>query len=233
MKISLLIGLSIFFMVAESHVPRLKHTSLHSASTDPLRLRKRADEDPSDFSWVRRWAAIGDSYTAGIGSGRALGKWTDGEHLDIGLKDAKAPLFNITLPNLDISGHDNWYCARYDMSYPMIISRLFGTHVDDFQYAACSGDRAGQIYQQAKQIEGDLDLVMMTAGGNDLCLVCIVVLYRLDDPLANILHFRPVSSRTVSSSQSATKRHAKLSSKSPRRTSKRSSRATPRTSSML
>lgn len=178
MQISVLFGLSAFFLVAESHVPRLRHSSLHSASTDPLRLRQRADDDPSDFSWVKRWAAIGDSYTAGIGSGRALGKWTDGEHLDIGFKDEKAPVFNITLPNLDISGHDNWYCARYDMSYPMIVNRLLGSYVEDFQYAACSGDRAGQIYQQAKQIEGDLDLVMMTAGGNDLCLVCIFSLRR-------------------------------------------------------
>ena len=231
MKVSFLVGLSIFSLVAESHVPRLKHCSLHSASTDPLRLRKRADEDPSDFSWVKRWAAIGDSYTAGIGSGRALGKWTDGEHLDIGLKDAKAPVFNITLPNLDISGHDNWYCARYDMSYPMIISRLFGTHVDDFQYAACSGDRAGQIYQQAKQIEGDLDLVMMTAGGNDLCLVSFLPWAQTSHKLT-ISFRRLASSRTVSSYPSATKRHAKPSSKSPRRTSKRSSRATPRTSFM-
>ena len=160
-----------FFSVVESHVPQLRHSQLHSSSNLP-RLTKRKDDDPSDFSWVKRWAAIGDSYTAGIGAGRALGKWTDGEDLEVDIKPEKF-VWNITLPNLDISGHDNWYCARYDMSYPMIVNRLLGSYVEDFQYAACSGDRAGQIYQQAKQIEGDLDLVMMTAGGNDLCLVCV------------------------------------------------------------
>uniref|UniRef100_A0A0D2Y6C7 SGNH hydrolase-type esterase domain-containing protein n=1 Tax=Fusarium oxysporum (strain Fo5176) TaxID=660025 RepID=A0A0D2Y6C7_FUSOF len=60
------------------------------------------------------------------------------------------------------------------MSYPMIIDRLLGSQVESFQYAACSGDRAGQIYQQAEQIEGDLDMVILTAGGNDLCLSGII-----------------------------------------------------------
>ncbi|EMT65584.1 hypothetical protein FOC4_g10007687 [Fusarium odoratissimum] len=60
------------------------------------------------------------------------------------------------------------------MSYPMIIDRLLGSQVESFQYAACSGDRAGQIYQQAEQIEGDLDMFILTAGGNDLCLSGII-----------------------------------------------------------
>lgn len=37
-------------------------------------LLRRDDEDPADFSWVKRWAAVGDSYTAGIGAGNQLGK---------------------------------------------------------------------------------------------------------------------------------------------------------------
>ena len=65
----------------------------------------------------------------------------------------------------------------------MIVNRLLGSYVEDFQYAACSGDRAGQIYQQAKQIEGDLDLVMMTAGGNDLCLVRLFAIDRMSHGL--------------------------------------------------
>ncbi|KAM0547532.1 hypothetical protein ACHAPJ_010276 [Fusarium lateritium] len=155
------------FSAVQGYVPHLKHSRLHSVS--PPKLTKRADDDPSDFSWVKRWAAIGDSYTAGIGSGRPLGSILDGEELDV-----KVKTLNITLPNLQFSGHGNWYCARYDMSYPMIISRLLGSQVESFQYAACSGDRAGQIYQQAEQIEGDLDMVMLAAGGNDLCLAGII-----------------------------------------------------------
>ncbi|EWZ95767.1 hypothetical protein FOWG_03326 [Fusarium oxysporum f. sp. lycopersici MN25] len=157
MDFSIFLFLLMFASAVQGHVPHPKHSRLHSAS--PLKLTKRVDADPSDFSWVKRWAAIGDSYTAGIGSGRPLGSILDGEELDV-----KVKTMNITLPNLEFSGHGNWYCARYDMSYPMIISRLLGSQVESFQYAACSGDRAGQIYQQAEQIEGDLDMVMLTAG---------------------------------------------------------------------
>ncbi|KAM0234100.1 hypothetical protein ACHAP5_010160 [Fusarium lateritium] len=56
----------------------------------------------------------------------------------------------------------------------MVVNEFLGSHVQNFQYAACSGDRGAQIYQQAELIKGDLDLVMLTAGGNDLCLAGII-----------------------------------------------------------
>lgn len=34
-----------------------------------LKHNRRAGPDPADFSWIKRWAAMGDSFTAGIGSG--------------------------------------------------------------------------------------------------------------------------------------------------------------------
>lgn len=108
------------------------------------------DSDPSDFSWVKRWAAVGDSFTAGIGSGSPLGSFLN-----------------------DQPGDTDWYCARYDTAYPMIINDALGSSVESFQFTACSGDRTGGIYQQIQALEGNLDLVVMTAGGNDLCLVCV------------------------------------------------------------
>ncbi|KAF4984916.1 hypothetical protein FDECE_16982 [Fusarium decemcellulare] len=168
MGFSTLLCLLAFFSTVQSHVPHVRHSQLHSTFSLPQELTKREDEDPSDFSWVKRWAAIGDSYTAGIGAGRPMGNMFGGETVTVEID------LNITLPNLKFSGHGDWYCARYDMSYPMVISRLLGSQVKSFQYAACSGDRAGQIYQQAEQIEGDLDLAMLTAGGNDLCLAGII-----------------------------------------------------------
>jgi len=142
---------------AQALVPRAKESLVSVETSAPQNLTKRAD-DPSDFSWVNRWAAIGDSYTAGIGAGVAMG-------------DMLTEELSITLPNGIISGHGDWYCARYDMSYPMIVDRLLGGQVEDFQFHACSGDRSQQIYQQAQQLDGKLDMVMMTVGGNDLCLV--------------------------------------------------------------
>jgi hypothetical protein len=69
-------------------------------------LFRRAD-DPTSFAWVHRLAAIGDSFTAGIGSGIQLG--------EVHHK------------------YDDWICSRYDQSYPMLVNNVIGPSVDDFQ----------------------------------------------------------------------------------------------------
>ncbi|KAK8004549.1 stm1 domain-containing protein [Apiospora arundinis] len=111
-------------------------------------LASRDSDDPSDLSWVRRWAAIGDSFTAGIGAGERLG----------------SPVHN----------NRDWVCSRYTYSWVQIVNKALGKSVTDFQFLACSGDRTPQIYDQAKAISGKVDLVMMTAGGNDLCLAAML-----------------------------------------------------------
>ncbi|KAI9041495.1 SGNH hydrolase [Aspergillus affinis] len=107
---------------------------------------KRDDHDPKSFEWIRRWAALGDSFTAGIGAGN---------------------LFNGT--------EDDIKCSRYDRSYPARLKLAFPEDAD-FQYLACSGDRTEQIHAQTMRLkEGqDLDLVILTGGGNDLCLSDII-----------------------------------------------------------
>ena len=109
-------------------------------------LAKREDTSIS-LDFVQRWAAIGDSFTAGIGSGHRLG--------------------------LPPTGSADWYCARYSYTWPQIVDRYIGTGRTNFQYPACSGDRSVGIYEQARSLEGDLNVVMLTAGGNDLCLARI------------------------------------------------------------
>lgn len=105
-------------------------------------LSSRSIKDAADFGWVKRWVAIGDSFTAGIGAGRPYSQ-----------------------------SKSDRSCSRYDLAYPAVLNRLFGSVVQDSQYIACSGDRSVQIYEQAKALKGDLNLVVLTAGGNDLCLV--------------------------------------------------------------
>ncbi|RDW86124.1 uncharacterized protein DSM5745_02766 [Aspergillus mulundensis] len=100
---------------------------------------------PDNFRWVERWAAIGDSFTAGIGSGQLYSK-SDGDTR----------------------------CSRYDRSYPALIERRLGPSVKVFEYLACSGARTGGIFQQALSLRQDLDLVVLSAGGNDLCLSSIL-----------------------------------------------------------
>lgn len=121
-----------------------------NASSLPMTAQhvRRADADPADFSWIRRWAAIGDSFTAGIGSG-----------------------------NLYSQENGDYKCSRYDHSYPAIVNNALGPSVQNFQYLACSGDRSAQIYDQVSNMQGNVDMVMMTAGGNDLCLVNLIHLH--------------------------------------------------------
>lgn len=140
------------------------------SASSPLVKR---DSDPSNMEWIKRWAAIGDSYTAGIGAGRPLGHMITADEVAIRVPDGLEEV------------RDNWKCSRYDMAYPKVIEAQFGAHVQKdggFQYLACSGDRSEQIYQQAKALKGELDFVTFTAGGNDLCLAqiikdCIMVPY--------------------------------------------------------
>lgn len=100
--------------------------------------------DPLDFSWVANWAAVGDSFTAGIGSG-----------------------------NVYSSRKEDKDCSRYDYSYPSIMNQYFGSSVSNFTYLACSGDTSVDIAAQIARISKGLDLAVMTAGGNDLCLVSL------------------------------------------------------------
>ncbi|PYH98156.1 SGNH hydrolase [Aspergillus ellipticus CBS 707.79] len=101
--------------------------------------------DYDDWSWVKKWAAIGDSFTAGIGSGVIYSSSAD-----------------------DIS------CSRYDYSYPAIMNRFFGSSVTNFTYLACSGDTSADIAKQIDALDSGQDLVVMTAGGNDLCLSSMI-----------------------------------------------------------
>jgi lysophospholipase L1-like esterase len=121
-------------------------------TTKPLPLlQPREDGDPTDYSWVKSLAAIGDSFTAGIGAGKNVG----------GVYDNKKA-------NGD---RDSYSCSRYDLSYPMLVNRVIGPSVKEFQFPACSGDRSGKIFDQVNALKENIDMVVMTAGGNDLCLV--------------------------------------------------------------
>lgn len=116
-------------------------TTAESLDRNALSARNPA-LDPLDFSWITKWAAVGDSFTAGIGSGNVLS-----------------------------SRKADRSCSRYDYSYPVIMNQFFGGSVDSFTYSACSGATSIDIASQIEDLPMGLDLAVMTAGGNDLCLV--------------------------------------------------------------
>jgi lysophospholipase L1-like esterase len=68
-----------------------------------------------------------------------------------------------------------WKCSRYDYSWPQIVNYALGSTVKRFQFEACSGDRTAQIHDQVDKLEESQDVVMLTAGGNDLCLVSLLM----------------------------------------------------------
>lgn len=115
-------------------------------------LDERSSPDPTSFSWVKNWAAVGDSFTAGIGSG-----------------------------NIYDNQESSKSCSRYDYTYPALMNQYFGKTVENFYFVACSGATTQDISTQISNLPSGLDLVVLTAGGNDLCLVCSDMIY---DPAA-------------------------------------------------
>ena len=158
MRIALLVAVVHAFGLTLVEAYVLPYSGYSGNASSPLqsqRTKKRSigkrDDDPSDFSWVKKWAAVGDSYSAGIGAGKPLGN-----------------------PILDDPENTNWYCSRYDTAWPVLVNEALGSSVEDFHFVACSGDRTGGVYRQIQALPSDLDLVMLTAGGNDLCLAKLI-----------------------------------------------------------
>jgi len=136
-----------------------------ASSNNAVEVRQ-STPDPTSFGWLNRFAAVGDSYTAGIGSGSYYSGF----------------LFPFS----------DWKCSRYDQAYPVIMNRRLGSVVENFQFKACSGHQTWQIYDQVNALAGNLNMVTLTAGGNDLCLVdiikdCIVLAFHGEETCNTIL----------------------------------------------
>lgn len=106
-------------------------------------FNRRADEDfdPWDLSSLTKIAAIGDSYSAGIGAGKRLG----------GLNDLGA-----------------WGCSRYDQSYPNLVNQnpaLGDSSKRKFQFESCSGALTNEVRdKQVKRIDDGQNAIMLSAG---------------------------------------------------------------------
>jgi lysophospholipase L1-like esterase len=95
------------------------------------------------FPWIQKFASIGDSYSAGLGSGDRL----------------------------------DWSCSRYAYSYPNILhSTLLGDDANrTHQFLACSGAASSEILmKQVPILRDNLDLLTISAGGNDIGLTPIL-----------------------------------------------------------
>jgi lysophospholipase L1-like esterase len=113
----------------------LSDTSIHNGQT-PL-------AGATKFPWIENFASIGDSYSAGLGSGDRL----------------------------------DWSCSRYASSYPNILqTSLLGSNPHrTHQFLSCSGATSTEILEkQVPALHPNLDLLTISAGGNDIGLTPIL-----------------------------------------------------------
>jgi hypothetical protein len=92
---------------------------------------------------VKRLAAVGDSYSSGIGAGNRLG--SVGQALQ---KDS------------------DYACSRYDHSYPYLVNQQLGDPGSrNFQFKSCSGAVISDVLNnQIPNIDRDQDLILLSAG---------------------------------------------------------------------
>ncbi|KAI9372873.1 fibronectin type III domain protein [Aspergillus egyptiacus] len=118
-----------------------------SLNTNQL-LAGEEDFIASDLSFITRMAAVGDSYSVGIGAGDPLGSNEDAE------------------------------CSRFDHAYPYLVhtdGRLGDPSARTFQFESCSGAVVSEVISdQIPRINGDQQVILLSAGGNDAELVKIL-----------------------------------------------------------
>ncbi|TVY59620.1 Lipase [Lachnellula suecica] len=134
-----------------------------------------------------RVAALGDSYSAGLGSGKFLSHSND--------------------------GRDN-ACARMDGSYPWLLSKLNPFHIGQGylpNFVSCSGNLLRDIDSQIEALDGKrFDVVTLSISGNDFkfgqAVVNCVYPYRL---LPGTRRFEKACNDTLTKAQNAIEDPAK------------------------
>ncbi|KAH7383495.1 hypothetical protein BKA64DRAFT_712381 [Cadophora sp. MPI-SDFR-AT-0126] len=124
-----------------------------NASFDAKTLMSRQDDDSfdsSDLSFITKLAAIGDSYSAGIGAGGRL----QGHSEDNEQSDEK--------------------CGRYDQAYPYLINnddRLGDPTARTFQFQSCSGAViADVVKKQLPLVDANQQVILLSADILNQCI---------------------------------------------------------------
>ncbi|OCK75119.1 SGNH hydrolase [Lepidopterella palustris CBS 459.81] len=109
-----------------------------TVTQSPIQSYSPPDRHGADFSWIQKLASIGDSYASGIGAGNRV----------------------------------EFHCSRYNNSYPYVLNSdgFLGRNSNrTHQNLACSGaTTAAVVKKQIPALDDDLDVVTVSAGGNDV-----------------------------------------------------------------
>lgn len=134
-------------MLAVGALSRMSYTTAALAMLALTATLSQSEQLPLQarpkLPWVEDFGSIGDSYSAGLGSGDRL----------------------------------DWSCSRYASSYPHILhtSLLGDSPTRTHQFLACSGATSTEILEkQVPALKDNLDLLTVSAGGNDIGLTPIL-----------------------------------------------------------
>ncbi|KAF4436965.1 integrin alpha n-terminal [Fusarium austroafricanum] len=113
------------------------------------------ERDSKNTLNIRKLAAIGDSYSAGIGAGDRLGTVFDA------FKDGS-----------------DYACGRYNQAYPYLVnqdSRIGNPSERTFQFLSCSGAVTKDVLdKQIPKLDDNQDAITLSIGGNDVGLVSLL-----------------------------------------------------------
>lgn len=136
-------------------VPPFQRITGNSSIPVRLSLRQEDQVDPGDLSFINKLAAIGDSYSAGIGAGDVLGTYKG----------------KSTVPwsgNEKAETTADWSCRRYDHSYPNLVnqdSRLGDSSNRKFQFESCSGAVINDVIEnQIPNLDSNQQVILLSAG---------------------------------------------------------------------
>jgi hypothetical protein len=106
----------------------------------------------------QKLAALGDSYSAGIGAGARLGKPLD--------------VHNVA------NHYTDWWCSRYSNSYPYLLNEALGDlnkQGGKFQFLSCSCATTKEaIDTQIPKLASGQNAILISSGGNDVGFADII-----------------------------------------------------------
>jgi len=152
---------------AVGHAVAIPHALLYANNASMLvNLMSRQDDtfDETDLTFIANLAAIGDSYSAGIGAGDRLGNILQAADPQSGISICCRSIhwsLRLTTNLLD------WACSRYDHSYPYLVysDPRFGDGYPNFQFLSCSGAVTEDVLNtQIPTLNSNQDAIMLSIG---------------------------------------------------------------------
>ncbi|KAK3312152.1 SGNH hydrolase-type esterase domain-containing protein [Apodospora peruviana] len=123
-----------------------------------IRARQDGESDliePTDLTHIKKLAAIGDSYSAGIGAGDRLGN-----------------VFRVSgsyerLGKVDETFQKDYSCSRYNQAFPYLSSKDPRLGNPKFDFKSCSGAVVQDVVgTQIPSISDGQDAILLSIGGN-------------------------------------------------------------------